>query len=294
MLLSLFSLTCLLAVQLAKGGTCIPGIKPMAKPAMTGNNYVVDSFYGLSFAYAIGYCTAIDIKGNYGIYTCNSDGSVSKSTYLTNDCSDTGTTTKIAAEMAYCKGNNNYVTVDVAIDDITCASAVTVYAGLGACVNDFGLFSQVYCDSKQAIVQFYLPYYMPTTTMMAESSSSTMMESSMMESSSSMMAESSSSMMAESSSSMMAESSSSSMEPVTTGPTIQYCDSNLLCLLWEFTPSTGSCTQVGALAGGIPVYGSLGTCDTSVTANSNKKSASSLVAVINLIVGFAVALFSLF
>jgi len=209
---------------------------------------------------------------------------------LKADCSDTGTTTTIkASPYTSCAGSNNYVSVDVSLGDPTCKSAVTVYAGLGACVFEGTSFSQVYCDSKGATVQFYTPYFIPTSSMGPVTVEP-------VTSSSSMMPESSSSMMAESSSSMMAESSSSSMIEETTSsvaPTIEYCDSNLLCAVWMFSGTDSSCQLAGEL-NGIKVYGSQGNCDTSVTNNGKKKSASSLVAVINLVVGFVVALFSLF
>jgi hypothetical protein len=351
MLLSLFSLTCLLAVHLA-GSQCIPPGLASPKAVQTGNNYAVDAFSGFPFAFAIGYCTATGVSGTYAIYTCEDNGaSITKTTYLTYDCSDDdGTTTSNAVTQFECSGQNNYVTLEVSISDDTCKTGVTVYAGLGACVDDEVFMSQIYCNDTEAIVQFYLTYYPPppppSTTVAPEMSSSSSMMPEMSSSSSSMMPEmssSSSSMMPEmssssssmieemssssssmieemssssssmieemssssssmiemsSSSSMVEEmSSSSSMIEVTvpaTVPPLQYCNDKLFCLTWTFATDS-SCQYAGPLPTGKLVYGSMGSCELNVgSTNSKKKSASSLVAIINLIVGFAVALFSLF
>jgi len=365
MLLSLFSLTCLLAVHLAKGLKCMPQGLISPKPVQTGNNYAVDLFAGeFPFAYAISYCTATGVTGTYAIYSCEQDGtSITKTTYLKSDCSDDddATTTTNAVPQFDCSGKNNYVTLEVSIGDPSCNSGVTVYAGLGACVDDAVLTSQIYCNDTGAIVQFFLPYYPPppspattvapemsssSSSMMPEmSSSSSSMMPEMSSSSSSMMPEmssssssmieemssSSSSMMPEmssssssmieemssssssmieemssssssmieemsSSSSMIEMSSSSSMiEKIVSTPALQLCNDQLFCLAWTFTVDGSACQYAGPLPTGALVYGSMSSCQLNVGAtNSKKKSASSLVAVINLIVGFAVALFSLF
>jgi len=312
MLLSALSLACLLALHVGKAGMCDESAKAIAQPALTGNNYVIDYFQGFTFAYAIGQCTATGIFGPYAIFKCVNSDTISLSTYSDSSCQTltgsysnyyvSGTSYGGKVGTFKCDGNDNYAEVQVSVTS-GCSGAVTVFAGLGACATETTLLaSQVYCDSDFGLVQFYTPFAVPTT-MAPFSSSMEEMSSSMVESESTesewttqapvwtSSMEPSSSMMEEEST--MFESTMVTEMSTSAGPFgSPVCDQALICTAWQFAASE-SCALSGLLTiGGTkhPLYGKMLMCEL----NAKKKSASSLLAVTNLIVALAVALFSLF
>jgi len=138
------------------------------------NNFAIDTFTDLPFAYAINQCTVYSLlePNKFIKYTCeenevDSTYTVHKLEYSTSACSGTGTSLgswmqddALKGEEGYfeCTGMDYYakVAIGTAAD---CSDAQTVYAGLGACVDNEGMTSHtqisVYCDTEKAHMEFY-------------------------------------------------------------------------------------------------------------------------------------------
>jgi hypothetical protein len=133
------------------------------------NNYVVDFFANaLLFAYAIDQCTATDfVPGVAYKYECNyndSMWSVIKRSYSNNKCTGSPSSVDIIPEDSSsaglpgyfeCGGENTYAKLKLSLSN-DCSGAQIVYSGLNGCLLNQPLFNQLYCNSENALVQFYL------------------------------------------------------------------------------------------------------------------------------------------
>jgi hypothetical protein len=148
------------------------GINP---PMNNGtHNYVMDSFSGSTFPFAIGQCTSTSVVSSSVRYkyTCNKIGTgwtVTKRQYANKICNGTGTlvttwTSKNATSGTYgssqmyeCDGVNSYVELQISLSD-DCSGGATVYAALGACTSTSTGTTQFefFCNNTVALSNFYL------------------------------------------------------------------------------------------------------------------------------------------
>jgi hypothetical protein len=168
MLYLLTSSLFLAAQVLGQSTTCVTG---QGKDQSGENNYVIDDFTGLSFSYAIGQCTGVNLldTDSFAKFTCSKDNTstwmVTKSTYATKACTTPLSTLSwtnaetVEGETGFfkCDGGNNYAHVQISLVD-TCEGALDVYGGLGGCaVNSAALDTKFYCNATIALVQLYKP-----------------------------------------------------------------------------------------------------------------------------------------
>jgi hypothetical protein len=134
------------------------------------SSYVVDYFAGTKiFAYALNQCTANHVLGlAFFKYVCESSGSewtVTKTQYPTADCNEEdgelvdtwyeGNTTYGTPGYFDCDGADNYVSVQISTFEDCVNLGQTIYGGLSGCLMNSPLLTNFYCDSDQAVVQFF-------------------------------------------------------------------------------------------------------------------------------------------
>jgi hypothetical protein len=141
-------------------------------PRSTGiiHNYIIDSFSGGRFPFAIDKCTSVEVISTniWHKYMCikeenGTDWAVEKRMFTDASCSGTGTlVTTIVRNLTNsisnfeCDGVNSYAKLQISLSS-TCSSSVTVYAGLNGCAATSTGSTQfeVFCNSTVAFVEFF-------------------------------------------------------------------------------------------------------------------------------------------
>jgi len=134
------------------------------------HNYIIDSFSGGRFPFAIGRCTSIEaISTNlWHKYMCIREDNgtnwvVEKRRFTDDSCSGTGTlVSTIVRNLTNsvpnfeCDGVNSYAKLLISLTS-TCSSSVTVYAGLNACAATATGSTQfeIFCNSSVAFIEFF-------------------------------------------------------------------------------------------------------------------------------------------
>jgi hypothetical protein len=129
----------------------------------------------IAFPFAIGQCTThmIDKVGSFYIHTCTDQNIISTQEYTDYTCSTTVGSPVLsmtadnynAGEVGYfeCGGDSTYALLYIstgAQGDIACGTGgqQNVYAGLKGCIDDISWLGQmlsIYCDSSQAVLEWY-------------------------------------------------------------------------------------------------------------------------------------------
>jgi hypothetical protein len=135
------------------------------------HNFVIDSFAGVSFPFAINKCTAVNFRSNnkWYKYMCRYERKgwkIIKTEYSDKKCSrnakelsDWPTHFNFSNENLgkyyECHGRNSYMALQ--LNTIRrCREGVTIYAGLNACIDvDEINYYQFYCNNSMGLMQFF-------------------------------------------------------------------------------------------------------------------------------------------
>jgi hypothetical protein len=160
-----FSLLLTSVKSQSQNGCPLQGKSPLKQIGL--HNYVVDSFAGVNFPFAINQCTSTDFSNTkWYKYVCNSpassseESSITKLEYSTANCTGNGTivhnwvNNMTGLDLDFeCGGMNTFAELQVGLSD-NCTSFVTVFAALSSCAVDVNEFN-IYCNASTTAIQLY-------------------------------------------------------------------------------------------------------------------------------------------